>query len=256
MMQSGKRESGITLLEMMLVLAIAAVLILMGLRQYRVLRTDTDVQQVRYNVDTLFQAAARYYEVNCSMKTDASGNSVPGELNPAKWTDLTLPYGGSAINVISLLRSEGFLTEILPSSPIVSASSPYIVQFVPHTVDRSLNSADGPKKIGTILIWNIQVIVTLRDASQANFYLRLLRGDCLGPANPSSSCGSTTMGTGSNIIFERLPSFASAQNETSYWPINPLVKQFKQMYTTYPTQYLLNSGGTTPSGEQYFLCEG
>ncbi|OGT41417.1 MAG: hypothetical protein A3F42_02005 [Gammaproteobacteria bacterium RIFCSPHIGHO2_12_FULL_37_34] len=247
-----KQESGATLLEIMLVLAIAAALIVMALRQYQVMQMDAYIRQARYNIDTLFQAAAKYYQVNCDKTTGSDGTEKMGTLNPLTTSATIYPVWNSTSG--GSLATEHYLIETLPSNPIVDT---YAVQFVRHDADRTFQTITGSKKIGTIVIWNIQVTVGLRDTSKANLYLGLLRGDCLSTSiNPTGSCFVGAQASGTFIVFERLPSFALAQNETTYWLAKPLVKQFKQMYTTYPIQYLLNTSGQTPAGEQYFLCGG
>lgn len=248
-----KRESGLSLLELLLVLAIAGVLIVMGIRQYQILKIDADSRQVQANVDTLFQAAVKFYQAECDQKIGAYNNL--GYLNPNTGISPDSPT-----SITMDLLKPYLATTTFPDNSIV-AGTDYTVQFVPHTSERKVTVDTGTgsteeKTIGTILIWSIQVIVKLRDSSKADLYFRLLRGDCLVPsATTTGSC--TGPGTGGYVVFERLPSFAANQNETPYWLMNPLVKQFKQMYTTYPVQYLINTGGETPTGErQYFLCGG
>ena len=56
--------------------------------------------------------------------------------------------------------------------------------------------------------------------------------------------------TGSYLVFERLPSYASPKASSTFWPSNPQLMQFKQMYTTSPVTTLLSGGNTT----QYYTC--
>ncbi|HLB42960.1 MAG TPA: hypothetical protein VJN02_08985 [Gammaproteobacteria bacterium] len=246
-----KRDKGISLLEVVLVLVIGTVFVTMGLRQYQIFRADADIQQVKYNVDTLFQAAARFYQVNCNLAIDSGGTLTYGKLNPMATVTPPNPYPAYTYSTDSgVLRSDSFLTVNLPLSPIVSD---YKVQFIRNDTTRTLDNIP----IGTIVIWRIQVIVTLRDPSEASPYLRLFKADCLTNSTaPSSSCGDASMAAGDYVVFERLPSFASAQHETTYWVVNPRAKQFNQLYTTYSTQHLMNTGGGIPGGNQYFLCGG
>lgn len=259
-----RHESGLSLLEFLLVLMIAVALIIMGFRQYQVLKTDSDIRKVQANVDTLFQAAAWYYQANCDQKT-STDTIVPAALNPnaspappnpyIMWTSSTLC---EVTNTTEQATFKKFLTSELLFSPIADS---YCVKFIRHDSSRTMKTwDDSSKRMGTIVIWSIQVIVKLKDPTQADFYFRLLRGNCLATSSSSSSSCSG-LGTGNLIVFERLPSFAAAQNQTTYWLMNPLVKQFNQMYTTYPGLYLMstgdeNTGGKIPGGEQYFLCGG
>ncbi len=257
MLKDNKNQSAISLIELLLVLVVMSVIVLMGIRQYRVFEMDKLIRLEQDRIDSIFQAAEHFYQANCDMKPDpaAPGKATFGILNPR--ANPANPYIGDsqgANKLYNMLVSEGFLTQNFPRSSI---SFLYAVQFVRRDSMRTIKTADGYKPIGTIVNWIIQVIMVLRDPSKASFYSKLLSGDCLSTStNPTNSCPKTGS-FGNYVVFERLPSFVSAQTGSSYWPTNPTVNQFKAMYTTYPILYLINSGGNTPDGTpQYFLCGG
>jgi prepilin-type N-terminal cleavage/methylation domain-containing protein len=72
--------SGVTLLEVMLVIAIAGSILAMGISQYQSMQRDSNVRQVQANVDTLFNAMAYWYKANCGRA--AVGGNTSGYLSP------------------------------------------------------------------------------------------------------------------------------------------------------------------------------
>ena len=253
-----RNSKGLSLLEMILVIGIMASILLLSIRQYQSYRLDSDMRQLEYNVDALFQAMGKYYRANCYGTTvpgaDPAGTLQPGALHPNNNPSDPFP-----INIQTDLRDNGFLTENYPISPLLDETGPgngYVVQFNRHTQPRTL-CIDPPicsstRTIGTIVFWTAQVAVLLRDPTLAQDYLQVLRGHCL-----SSFAGGTVTpcpGVGDYIVWERMPSFASPASTSSYWSMNPILDRFNQLYTTYPITYLLDTAGQTPSGPQYYLC--
>lgn len=59
-------QRGISLLEVFLVLGLAALILLMGFRQYSQYKWTRDVTQIQQSVTQLLQAADVYYYANCS----------------------------------------------------------------------------------------------------------------------------------------------------------------------------------------------
>ena len=60
-----KRPTGFNLLELLLVLAVVAAILLAGFKRYQVYQQQRDLAAVSYNVQTLFQALDQYYQANC-----------------------------------------------------------------------------------------------------------------------------------------------------------------------------------------------
>ena len=254
-----------TLLEIMLVLAIGASLVAFGIRQYQAFRLDSDVQQLAYNVDTLFQAAAKYYYANCIRQWDPnagyidSGTSGAGMLDPGDSSSTSYGPGTSRpINVGTELIDRGYLNEPLIYSPLVVTTpgtfTGYFVQFnrgadVPRQI--SFSSATDMKTIGYVATFNIQVSVEIKNTNQVDVLLRSLKGTCRS-GTPGGLC-TAYPGSGGYVVFVRSPSFV-VSNVSTFWGMNPTLTQFKQMYTTYPLLYLLNSDGSPDGNKQYFLC--
>lgn len=257
------RERGASLLEVLLVLAIASSIMMMGITQYYGFKKQRDMTQIQYDVDQLFLAAALYYKANCNGTYDSAGTLTPGTLNPANISDLTAPVSVTTAQ----LSTEGYLNGWNPpANPLVSSTSPalsYIVQFNPIVSSGvSVNlpfswSSGGPSPIpatqAKTLLWRIQVSVLLADPTQATNYQGLMNADCVSSLNGSivSMCSSTPTAAG-YLVWERLPSFASPKVNSSLTQSMPLLKQFNLLYT-HDQLYELNSGNTTV---QYYLCGG
>jgi len=283
-----RRNRGITVFEVLLVLVIGASLLLITIRQFQSYRVDADVQQLKYNVDTIFQAMARYYKVNCYGRVDPDnagtaynppGQIEPGTLNP-NHPDVTNPF---PVNIQTDLIDKRFLISNLPTglplNPLVDYSDGnlggYVAQFNESILDRyvcettngnvSVNTpydtnCTSKKQMGTIVIWRAQVAVKLNDPDTTDQYLRLLNGDCLSDYDAGTQTVAPCQGfpgSGSYVVWERLPSFASPDLQTDYWLQNPTVQQFTQMYQTYPMVYLITppNEGNIPGGQpQYIYC--
>lgn len=252
------KQYGLTMLEVLLVLAIAGVLLVAGFRQFQSFRADADVTQVRANVDAYLQAAALYYTANCTNPWDPIAknyitNASTGTLDPTHTPappDSGDSYKDEEGTAMKDILEQNYIGHELPASPI---AEDYVVQFNRSDADREITISSGAnKKIGTTVIWRIQVAVKLKNPSKANIYLLLLRGDCL-----TNNANDTCPNTGNQyVVFERLPSFPTLTGEamSNYWMTMPLLKQFNQLYSIYPAMYLVDTTGDIPAGKQYFLC--
>ncbi|EKD73279.1 MAG: hypothetical protein ACD_45C00379G0001 [uncultured bacterium] len=209
---------------------------------------------VNANVDTLLQAATRYYRANCSAKN-----------GPLGITQLVAPQGVS----LTTLSQGGYLSATFPSfNPLVNSigsGSGYIVQFNPYTMPRMINvcsdppacTTTAPAQIGKIVLWKVQVSVALNsiDPDRLTAYQKYLSGDCLSKIAGSIVSQCSLGVTGPYVVFERTTSYAAANTLdaiSTMWTVNPQIEQFNQMYTTFPMTYLT---GTSHVPEyQYFYC--
>lgn len=263
MFKTNRRQSGLSIVELLLVLVIGAGVLYLSLRQYQVFRQDADVQQVEANVDTLFQAMVQYHKANCygsSSPTVTATLSIPGTLNPANSTSpLPGPYH---IDIDNDLVAGGYLPANIPfpESPIVdntgggsSRFKGYVVQFNATSTQRTTNGV----VVGTVLIWRPQVAVLIKDTAVAKQYMNQMKGDCLSTLNGNIVKKCASGSTGTYVVFERSPSFATVKSNSTLWQAKSVLNQFTQMYTVYPTPYLLNKQGVTPTNQlQYYLCGG
>lgn len=257
-----KDYQGVSLLEALLVLVIMSSIILLSFQQYLSMRRDADIQQLQYNVDQLFQALVKYFRYNCSRSTG---------LNPSPLTSF---YSAKSFPItLNELMTNGYLQlkdNKLIVNPIVDTtgvSQGYILQFnqVQTTMPQGLpqrkvtlsTSPATETSVGSILIWRAQVAVKLKDKTTAEQYKNFLNANCLSKSDTKSGvtivtpCDSAGLTDNEYVVFDRLPAFASSQYNTQTWIMNPLVKQFTQMYTTYPILLLTNGAETA---NQYYFC--
>lgn len=263
-----RRQAGFNLVEIMLVMVIGSSIAFLGMQLYLSLRKDSDARQVQANVDAVFKALSAFYKANCYGHTKADQTVIPGVLNPAYW-------GGSAppvvpVNINTDLIQKGFLdANALITTPIVSATGAagttngYVAQFNSKTSTRfaCIEGSGAPNSptctktapVGTVTEWQAQVSVQLETtpAASAGQYKALLAGDCLSGLAGLLVTPCTGVDAGTYVVWQRNPSSPSKEESSStYWHTTPTVKQFTQMYTTYPTSSLIDSGGAN----QNYLC--
>lgn len=280
-----KKQLGMTLLEIMLVLAVGAMFIIIGLQQYSQWSEQSSADQLKYNVDSLFQAMAYFYKANCADSYDQNGNPVAksGALSPSSFAaaSLAFPPTNPFPVTVSTLETNGYLKQWQPVNPLVNTSStaiPYIVQFNPITENYNVyacwNFNPGmttshqkctiPQPIPTsasapyganVVLWSIQVAVLIQDTANINTYKNQLIADCISTTSGNTiiPCGQTGSGTGAYLVWTRMPSFANPTIATSANQAAQNLKAFQLQYTHDP-MYELNN--VTYAGQQYYLCGG
>lgn len=258
------KQQGVTLLEILLVLTIASMLILMGLRQYRVYVLDRDVAQTKFNVNLLFDGLKKYYQRHCRGLYDAARDTYDGKLYEAR-------KSGSRVDVD--IKTELVDSGFLPSSawPLTQTSlvnnadekkPGYVAQFNYGTLSRRYACWDGQciSLDKTVLVWRPQVAIRLPATvtkETAEFYRKMLGADCI-----SMVQGNFVVPCEDNpsalkdfyLVWERLPSFATEESTSSLWSSTPRLQQFNQQYTN-DTLYQLNNP-QDPDRDNYYLCGG
>lgn len=211
-------QGGATLLEVILVLGIIGVVFVMGVNVYRSFQNTFQTQQVIYNVDQLFEAAANYYKANC-----AAGSISPNQpdfLSPYQAVStgaVTYPPAADAyypISIVSVLLANGYLQNWHPANPLVDPSggeSGYIVQLNPivSTAPVPVNAcvvitpgtpclpitpaniaspgqaysaaptSTVPTTQAQVVTWVLQVAVKMKPQSKIAAYAALLGADCM-----------------------------------------------------------------------------
>ncbi len=273
-----KKQAGVTLIEIMLVIAIAAMLIFFSIRQYQIFKLDNDVRALQVNVDQLFEGMGRFYQAECYGRTRSNVSSFPttyGRLNPRVSSVTTFP-----IAPVTDLETPGYINGAdFPLSPLVDTTGDaddepfngYVLQFNrisevkqactsvcnASQVVTGLNSAGNccaTRNVGTIVTWIPQVAVLLKNPDTALAYLRLLGADCLSSMSGANvtPCTGTGPGSGNYVVWERQVSFGSQDAATDSMLLNPTVKQFTNMYRVEP---MTSVTGKSHSPEfQYYVC--
>lgn len=261
-----RQLKGVSLLEVLLVLAVGASFLLLSIKMYQWYALDEDVRALNYNVDTLFQAAANYYKVNCSNQNNTGGQPLTSTatLDPRSVPAPGTPY---ILNIQTQLVNSNFMTwpALNPLVNNAAVGNGYVVQFNQGTIgQKNINACSDVSTTpctttqtpvvttqGQIITWYIQVAVLLNNPAMAQTYRNMTGADCISMAAGSGvvPCASSP-GTGSYLVWQRLPSFASPNTASVLWLSNPQVNSFTQQYT-HDQMYELNQGYTSP---QYYLC--
>lgn len=159
-----KSVKGFTLIETILVVAVAGGLVMLGLQAYQQPNTQAQFNALQYNVDLLFQAMRAYHASNCRGTYNASQAitaGTAGTLNPASGVDTTVPFPIS--NIATGLGpvsggGPGYLPKwplppniFIGADPVNNPSFPvYVVQFNPDTVSQiSYNACTALAYAGT-----------------------------------------------------------------------------------------------------------
>jgi type II secretory pathway pseudopilin PulG len=284
-----KNLIGLTLIETMLVLSIAAFLILLGMRQYQQYRIDASFVQVKKNVDVLFQALGQYYQANCRNVSDEAISSLTGK--PATSTKGDLAPGGN-LNVDYTLTNKAYLIDIqqmvqnhyLPPNwqtitPIVDTDS-YVANFIfmlgtkqmyacwnYYTTSSTVqcntalyfpSSTDvGPTDIqpDQVAFWLVQVsahVYNDTDGSKTLAYLGPTGANCAS-GSPDTCDGSTTP---SYLIWQQLPTKSGSKINSDLWVSQQQEAMFNQQYT-HDVMYEFANPNYAPTGsniDYYYLC--
>jgi hypothetical protein len=251
-----RKMAGVALVEVILVLVIASGIILLSIRLFAPIKRDGDIAQIKFNVDSIFSAAAEYYQANCRMQRDSLGapTGTFGTLDPKNSPASPFPVTVTALN------TSGFLNVILPMNGLINnttANGGYIVQFNQAAPTDQLVAGN---KMGKIYIWTIQVAVPIRSTTPLAI-VQMLGADCAKNAAGGfvSSCSvASAVSTAQTVyaVWERLPSFAAPNVEAETWMGNDQVKAFTQLYTNNNIQNGQPGPPNTITNYQNYLCGG
>tara|TARA_R110000868_G_scaffold108769_3_gene296632 strand:+ start:1840 stop:2658 length:819 start_codon:yes stop_codon:yes gene_type:complete len=266
------KMTGVTMLEVLLVLAIGSAMIIAALRLNQTFKREAEISTLRFNVDQIFQAAAGFYQANCRVSVDPETGIVPDtgllatpdadDIDPANRTIVAVP--------IADLKSFGFLnTDVTLASPFVRTTldESYIVQFNQLApVTREITLKDDTKRYGgKIVMWKMQVAVELRDQSAvaAERFKVLLDADCLSTLNDAGDkvipCSLNPVPEDDDpiyVVWERLPSYATEGQLPNMWTTNANVKSFTNMYTISHTIYKTTNDEDEARPAENYLCGG
>ncbi len=246
-------QTGVNLLETMLVLVIAGTILVFGLRQYQLYRVEQSFEQVKYNVDQLFLAAAHFYQANCSAEKVLDPNFTPPPSNPYP------------LDISKDLQTPGFLLNWQPLNELIddtAAGQGYVVQLNSSTATRNIYACWNfdtptctlPQSIQsnqkTIILWRIQIAVKLKNAANIRTYQSPLLADCV--SDTATACKQDAANP-TYLIWQRLPSFASPKTRTSLWVTMPVLKVFNLQYTHDQMYEFQNE---TYAESQNYLCGG
>lgn len=255
-----RKQQGVTLIEVILVLMISTAILYLSIQQYLSYRQDADIARVRYNVDMLFNALTNYFRANCKNSSSPFYNYY---------------FGRSFAVDMATLTNNGYLTTPIPDNPLVdntAAGGGYVMQFNQYQLSTGTNpplpsrtifmsSASGAGAgrtvdVGYILVWQAQVAVKLINPSLAESYKGAMGANCI--SSGSTGWGGYIVmpcdlakGATDYLVWSRSPSYSSSTANSPYWLSLPLVKEFSQMYSTDPILILTDQ---TQTGSQFYRC--
>jgi prepilin-type N-terminal cleavage/methylation domain-containing protein len=198
-----RRQKGVTLLEIMLVLAISSAILVLGMRMYVQFENRGYVEQAKYNIDTLFQAMTEYYHAQCASGTlFAAPTNKPYVITLAQLAPY-LPNNWESKNPIT----QGYALQF---NPTVSSAPVYVNACVVTTKGTPCVSQSTALSTSqaNIVIWNEQVAlqaIASMPQAQINAYQSLLAADCV----------STVSGGVVQLCPARAALITSAQNQVA-----------------------------------------
>ncbi len=267
--------TGMTLLEVMLVTAIATSLILAAISMYQSYKTDNDYLILRENVDLLFTAMKAYYQQQCDLSFSTNGsisskgaltfnpnNLFPPRISPVVAFDVT------TVNQYISFPWPRSIPEVDNSGAV---NTTYLAQFnlnigtrknvsvcSPYTIPQC--STPTPLTGSSVVLWQSQIAVKMKDPTKTTRYLASAGADCavnvIPPNAVDCSTGVSMGGSANYMVWQRMPSFFSPKIQSLQWISNPVTKEFKLQYTHDPMYELYNPGATPSDVYTYYYCGG
>jgi hypothetical protein len=232
------RQIGVTLLETLLALVIAASAIAASLTAIGAYKRMQGITQINNTVSQIMQGMLGYYRANCSS----------GTLSPATngTTATVVVLGPANTTIVSWMNSA-----IVASNGIFNTDATtykgYIAQYNLHQSSRTPSYAGATT--GTIYGFTMQVAVGPLTAKELLTVPKEIGANCTSKLATVGVYPCSSNQPGTYAVLEEIPS-ASA-----YGYINatfmPTVKEFKDQYTN-DDFYSMQTGGQT--GVNYYTC--
>lgn len=254
-----KRQIGVSLVEVMLVLAIGGFLVMMGLRQYMSYRLDADVALIKSNVDTIYAAMSSYFQANCG--------GAGGTLSPYnKATDFTaaktIDISADLVKGHYLNQSQVLAVSLVVGSPDQSTIlSGYKARFMPTKVERPAMPTQSDQvnytwtnteSTGWIVMWTPQIMVELKDPNKAKMLQLLTQATSCTKTDWQSqgACDAKTPA----LFFTHQVSFTNhAGAGSDYWVMSPMLNQMRDQEGIYNPAVVLSAGS---QDDQFYYCGG
>jgi len=252
------KQTGFTIIEILLVLVIASFFILLGLQQYQSFTRDKEIQQFRYNLDQIFQSAAYFYKLNCStgkvldkalspadpyVIVNSTLNQLVAQSLIAKWPPIFIPF------IDATIGANGYIVQFhqLPASAMnVSGCNMGAAPPCVTTTSQSIQAGQT-----TVYVWIAEIAVKITDTTKVQLYQTLLGADCTSAISGTGVAPCAANSPGNYLVWERLPSLVSTL--TPLWVSMPILQQFNLQYT-HDQMYEMNNASY--AGTQYYLCGG
>lgn len=260
-----KKTQGVTLIEMLLVMLLASTIIFFGINTIQRYRAEQEFNQIKFNIEVLFQALRQYYQANCGKQ----GGPLDPVTNPKV---IDQPF---LIDLRSHLQ--GYLATNWPNynaqvdDQDKKLYKGYGAQLNPKVRDNARSIRTCIKDSSGLpvcsftslennnvksLIWQFQAVVKINDPDNAQRYRAMAGADCVVDSVPDDApvnCTTDASTTGQYLVWQRAPSYAPMSIGSELWITTPRVKQFNLQYTHDPMYDLSNPDSSTV---KYYLCGG
>ena len=256
------KQQGMTLLEVLLVLAIAASVFAIVFQTYQSMRSSTDAQEVGQQVNTMFQALSGFYKANCSRNISYQYAGAPtyttaGLLDPSNAPPN--PYSVSITAQLVTAPNNYIKQWPLPINPFIDNTATdhgFVVQFnlVANAPNQITDSLNGQIPIGKLYLWQSQVAIKLRNAAEATTDQNLLQANCTSSLNGATVFPCNANKPGGYLVWERMPSLSQTTMSISpFWVSVPMLTIFNRQYSN---DTFLEMNSASWAGTQYYLCGG
>lgn len=277
-MHAWKKISGLTLLEIMLVLAIMVSFILLGINQYQQYQLQASFIDIKKNVDVLFQAMGRYYQANCRVISDASvawvNGTTPHESigSLAINGSMSVNYGilsSPAIIPFNLTELSQYLPSNWPTSvPAVSSVDGYTVSFIavtntknayqcwwveasPGVITTQCGTPQAIQPTKTVVFMLSQVGVKIANdptGEKTKAFLGATGANCASGL-PDRCDGSTTP---NYLVWQQLPIKSGSAINSDLWISQSQEAMFNQQYTHDVMYEMANPNYSTINDNSYY----
>jgi type II secretory pathway pseudopilin PulG len=274
------KQTGVTLIEAVLVLLLVSAIIVLGIRQFQRYERDNQIREVQASVDQLFEALAMYYQTYCRQNPAvvfpqpptpapvtvriASGvNALVTTGYLSKWSPLVnaivdTSYGekGFTAQFLGFTSTDGRM----PSSTFYNwtgnlSGTPSTLSATQVAFPQSAMSV--PQNVGVMYVWISHIAMKLTSTLDPKAYQGRTGASCYS-TNPLTPCATATAcgGAGSScyLIWESLPTKASRSSQSTLAPTMSRIKAFTNLY--YTDDMYSASNPTWGASNNLYLCGG
>jgi prepilin-type N-terminal cleavage/methylation domain-containing protein len=241
-----RHQSGVTLLEVMLALAVGSALLIFSLKLVYEWQNQAAIINLNSEVDEIFLAMNAFYQANCSSyKADCSTTGLLSEACVSTVPVVAVLGKATSNSLTNYLSAYPF-----PANPLVNNTDTansdhgFAATFVQVGSGRSPSYSQGVQT-GTIIIWIEQVSVLFANpALVPKYYGRELEASCIavgGGVGGPQTCTFPSPSAGNYLAWWRIPS--SAISTGTYFL--PILKMFNLQYSNSEFMGLI-TGGKNP----------
>ncbi len=278
-MYNKRKQSGATILEVLLVLAIVAAMVLLGIRQYVNYRRSADVEQLKQTIDIIFKGMSDFYRANCFGQYNPATNRYTFSVfrtSAGSPLVTTTANNTLVINMDTQLRGTPKyinLTDNQFRSPLIDYTKfqhGFHLQFVRGFLDvfvcteginaTGIDPASGctkKVKVGQVVVWTPQVTVQPSAAITAQQLRNVADATCTTNVvgTYTTPCPLSSPSSTAAVSWMRQPSMPTRGTTSTYSFLMPTLNAFTQMYQSDGILYLTSTQpNATGTRVHYLYC--